>query len=354
MARQDPSPQTTLLILLGASSWPKDADLPSSTAFANAVKSLKDYFISDPNGFHLPNSNVLDLFNSKDSGPDILDQISDFLKDRMVQKQGSGADVRDVLVYFVGHGGITKDSSIFYLTICRTRKDYEKATSIAIDDLAERLRKGARFQRRILILDCCFAAKAVKFLQGPAASVLLKEKTITAFEEKDQGKGFPSIGTSFLGSSGKDAASVILPDEISTMFTSALLSALRTGDPFQKAEQLSLRTIHRLTLDFLSKTYGDNFPWPELHSPDQSQGDVADVPFFPNPRTEEAGQSSIDMERQGLNIEKQTSSSSRSRFRCPVGPHFVYQWEVLQHDVFGRPLCQIHHKPMTKSPLGGE
>jgi len=59
-----------------------------------------------------------------------------------------------------------------------------------MDDLAERLKKGARFQRRILILDCCFAAAAVKFLQGSPTTVLLREKTIAAFKEKDQGEGF--------------------------------------------------------------------------------------------------------------------------------------------------------------------
>jgi hypothetical protein len=36
------------------------------------------------------------------------------------------------------------------------------------------------------------------------------------------------------------------------------------------------------------------------------------------------------------------------RFRCPIGPHFVYQSEVFDHDVFGRPLCPRHRKPMTK------
>jgi hypothetical protein len=38
------------------------------------------------------------------------------------------------------------------------------------------------------------------------------------------------------------------------------------------------------------------------------------------------------------------------RFRCPIGPHFVYQSEVLDQDVFGRPLCPRHRKPMTKVP----
>lgn len=38
------------------------------------------------------------------------------------------------------------------------------------------------------------------------------------------------------------------------------------------------------------------------------------------------------------------------RFKCPVGPHYIYQSQVVQHDVFGRPLCPRHRKPMTKVP----
>jgi hypothetical protein len=122
----------------------------------------------------------------------------------------------------------------------------------------------------------------VKYFQGPAITVLVRENIIRAFEEKDQGTGIPSKGASILASSGKDRTSLILPDESSTMFSSALLAALHAGDPSQTGDRLPLRTIHRLTIDFLSKTHVDNFPQPELHSPDQTEGKVEDVPFFPN------------------------------------------------------------------------
>ncbi len=283
MAGQDPSPQTTLLILLGASRWPL-LKLGGSTAFGNAASDLRNYFLFDPKGFHLPKSNILDLFDSDDSNTDILDRISDFLRDRITTKKQLNVDIRDVLVYYIGHGGITKESSIFYLAIRRTREDAEKSTSIAMDDLAERLKKGASFQRRILILDCCFAARALRFLQGSKPVAFVSAKTIAAFEEKDQGEGVPSRGTSFLASSGKDDPSVILPNETSTMFTSALLSALLTGDRYQEGEWLTLHTVHRLTEDFLRETHGNDFPQPELHSPDQTQGNIATtIAFFPNP-----------------------------------------------------------------------
>ncbi len=46
MEAQAPSPQTTLLILLGASEWPFSPEFQSSQAFANAARGLKAYFLS--------------------------------------------------------------------------------------------------------------------------------------------------------------------------------------------------------------------------------------------------------------------------------------------------------------------
>jgi hypothetical protein len=68
-----------------------------------------------------------------------------------------------------------------------------------------------------------------------------------------------------------------------TMFTKALLQTLTTGNPRQQNKSyLSLREISTLTADLLAESTEKNAPRPYLHSPDQSEGDVADIPFFPN------------------------------------------------------------------------
>ena len=66
------------------------------------------------------------------------------------------------------------------------------------------------------------------------------------------------------------------------MFTHALLQALSAGSS-QYQEHLSLRDVIDLTIDFLSDESNEEAPHPQLHSPDQSEGDVANIPFFPNP-----------------------------------------------------------------------
>ncbi|HZR44141.1 MAG TPA: hypothetical protein VFB12_28770 [Ktedonobacteraceae bacterium] len=38
-----------------------------------------------------------------------------------------------------------------------------------------------------------------------------------------------------------------------------------------------------MTEEVLDRLLDEKAPRPELHSPDQAHGDVADIPFFPNP-----------------------------------------------------------------------
>lgn len=65
------------------------------------------------------------------------------------------------------------------------------------------------------------------------------------------------------------------------MFSDALLHALENGNPKQRSD-LDLRTIKGLAEEYLSTNYGQDAPKPEVHSPDQTEGDVATVPIFPN------------------------------------------------------------------------
>jgi tetratricopeptide (TPR) repeat protein len=45
---------------------------------------------------------------------------------------------------------------------------------------------------------------------------------------------------------------------------------------------LDLHALRNLTEDCLKRRYGNSAPRPEVHSPDQSEGEVARVPIFPN------------------------------------------------------------------------
>jgi len=281
MEAQAPSPQTTLLILLGASAWPYMPEFQDSKAFAHAAQTLSAYFLN-PESFGLPPENQLDLFDSKQS-PDELDlTIGRFLWDRQLALKNAGHPARDLLLYFVGHGGFIGRDSDFYLAIRRTRSDNPRASGLQMMALADTLTEHARRLRRILILDCCFAAAAFSSFQAGPAQVAL-EKTVDAFEVKQKAIGFPSKGTTLLCSSSHKTPSLILPDGSSTMFTQALLDALAQGINTQQ-DRLSLRELKDITFDLLSEVR--DAPKPVVHSPDQREGDIADIPFFPNPQFE--------------------------------------------------------------------
>jgi hypothetical protein len=282
MKAQASSPQTTLLILLGASEWPLFPEFQDSKAFANAARGVKNYFL-DPNGFGIPSENVFDAFNSDSSNDELDRQIGQFLEQRLSAMKATRQDARDLLVYFVGHGGFIGRDSDFYLAIRRTRAENPRVSGIAMQSLADTVTEKARSLRRIIILDCCFAAAAFSAFQAGPSQVAL-EKTKDAFEVKQRGGGFPTRGTTLLCSSSQKSPSLLLPDGSSTMFTKAVLDALAEGITSQQ-DRLSLREVKNLAADLLYGTR--NAPTPVVLSPDQSEGDIADIPFFPNSRVEE-------------------------------------------------------------------
>ena len=251
----------------------------------NSARDLEEYFLN-PKKFGLPAENLLNLFNSEKNFSDIDNDIGEFLERRTSELKESGHTARDLLVYFVGHGGFTS-SDDYYLAIRRTGERNPMSSAILIRSLAFTLKERARFLRRIIILDSCFAGAAYQSFQkaslaeGPS-KVALKQ-TFDEFKVADKGVGLPGKGTSILcASSHKDRARSLSLDEKHTLFSGALLHVLNTGDKHLPQEYLSLSTVARLIRDYLTTTYGGTAPIPADDSPDQSEGKVAEVPIFPN------------------------------------------------------------------------
>ena len=315
-----PTAPTTLVIVLGASAWPNSPGFQASQAFVNAAQGFRDYVL-DPQGFGLPTANLLDLFDATSSASDQLEMLGSFLEQRAQTLKAANQAVRDVLVYFAGHGGFAGPSADFYLLHRRANASSLRASGMAIDALAEVLREKARQTRRYLFLDCCFAAAAFRSFQGGPDQTAIT-KTLDAFHVQARSSGFPRKGTVLLCSSDHKSPSLLLPDESCTMFSRALLDVLRNGD-LHRSPQLSLRDIKELAEDRLSALPEKNAPRPGLHSPDQSEGDVADVPFFPNPRAEEERRRQAEeAEKERMrNIKEQTSPIPSPTFPPTIPPN---------------------------------
>jgi hypothetical protein len=277
---QTPSPQTTLAILLGASEWPESPDFPGSKAFANAISSFRSYLF-DPRRFGLPKENVLDLFDVDDSPHTIDRKIRQFLEHRTSEMKLAGNVAKDLLLYFVGHGGFVGRNSDYYLAVRCTSTEDARLSGIPMESLASTLTDKARYLRRIIILDCCYAAAAFTSFQAEGPAKLGIDQTFNAFETKAKAVG---KGTALLCSSGKTVASQIAQDQSFTMFSKALLQVLFSGDERRQEQQyFSLREVADLTEEVITRELEGKAPRPEIHSPDQKEGDVALIPFFPNP-----------------------------------------------------------------------
>ena len=275
-----PSPQTTLVILLGASEWPYSPDFERSEAFANSAGALAEYFL-DPHLFNLPRENLLNLFDSNQSPDDIDIEIGQFLDKRKSELSEFGTSARDLIIYFTGHGGFADGGSSLYLAIRRTRHVNRIASSIPIMSLAHTIKQKTRHLRRIVILDCCFAGAAFAVFQGQGPGQAAIAQTVEAFNVHSKGRGIPQKGTSLLCSSGSKVPSLTRPGERYTAFSEGLMHALNNGSQHQQGS-MPLYTMSDLIEDFLQVNYGEEAPRPEVHSPDQSEGDVAAIPFFPN------------------------------------------------------------------------
>lgn len=268
-----PSPETTLVIILGASQWPYDDTFQESAAFAKAAEELREYFRST---FKLPETHLLWLFNTTKNARGIDEAICSHI-------EKFAHITRDIILYYVGHGQLTEDRTGLYLAIYDTHSHNPESSSLRLKDLARTLKTKARYVRRFYILDCCFSAAALADLQ---AATVIDSLLQTTFEER----GIAERGFAALCSSGKSEASVMLPDHENTFFTAALLRALLEGNA-QPGAYLSLKNVYDLiegNLLTLYKSYISSYP--KTGKPPKPQiymGDIATIPLFPNPGIQE-------------------------------------------------------------------
>jgi hypothetical protein len=258
-------PNTTLVIILGVSSCPRAPKLQSLPQCANSAKDFSDYLRSS---LQLPSDNLLNLFNSQIAASEQIDQIEEWLFGRT---NNSTHSPTDLMLYYSGHGGLARNDQSYFLAVHRTRDGAEGATSIRYVDLASSIKRHAGGLRKYLILDCCFAASAVIKTQADISQVVLDRVE----------NELPPSGTAVLCSSSAKLVSIAPPGERYTMFSGALLQCLKEGIP-GGPEVLSLEDLGMGARRVIQTKYPNDAVRPEIHVPEQTRGDPAKVPLFPN------------------------------------------------------------------------
>ena len=158
----------------------------------------------------------------------------------------------------MGHGGGAATDEYGLLTACASR--HSPASVFRSTYLGAALREANRKVRAHLILDACYAAAAVADFNRPLGS----------------------RGLAVLASTSRSDKAIAARGE-PTPFARALLAVLRRG--VSAAEPtISLSTLHDLVRAELSATKTDDTVLPELHVPQQRDGDVSRIGIFPNPR----------------------------------------------------------------------
>ncbi len=260
---------STVAIILGASEWPKSQSRwTSSAAFRSSAIAFRDYLLSS-NGLDLEEADVLDLFDDRRSAADLDDEIDQFLNRRRLDDR-----LKDVILYFTGHGAFAEDRR-YVLATRATRVDALGQSGYRVASLARTINRSVRDGRKFVILDACFAGAAEQdFIVQSDVATHLEDQAMSALAES---------GTALLCATSSADVALAPSAGTYTMFSGALMKALTDGSPHQ-VRYLSFDDLRRLIADLIEKQYRDEAVMPEIHVPDQRRGDISRVAFFPNPR----------------------------------------------------------------------
>ncbi len=281
------NPERTIAIVCGADEWPELATFEAAKAFANSAELIRDY-LTRQNALGLPADHILWLFGEPESGAQYR-RIEDFLKRQFEALDSPHGKGVLILFFYVGHGSLFGRPQEYCLLLRDTREPLEADTSLRVVSLARLLRTRAQKSSRILFLDCCFAAEAARVFQGGLdQAVSAKAREVLKETPTDRGVAL------FCASSAHNYARLKSPDSY-TLFSHELIQALTKGDP-GTSSALSLRQLCDLVQDGLHKSGVKDAPRPEVHVPDQTEGDLAARPLFPNPARAQ-GQGLTDLHR---------------------------------------------------------
>jgi len=256
-------------IFLGASSYPKAPHLnDGGSSFKSAHYRLKVELMKSL----VDESMVLDLFDSGWSASDQYEKIEEFL----MASVSSQPSIKNLFVFYIGHGGVSDSGQEYFLTIRDTRRSSLYQSSLLAKVLASLLRKNARELRRFIFLDSCFSAAAISAFQGAEQSVVKEKLSEIRWDTPNTVAG----GTAIICAAAKGDAAKYLPD--GTMFSNALLSALTRGDT-NKGEFLTFEDIYEVVRFNIEIEHPDDGVLPELHTPDQKHGLIHRLHIFRNP-----------------------------------------------------------------------
>lgn len=251
-------------IILGASRFPhfpssRHLDNPSFARSAAAFRRL----IADDQISIFGRPAILDLFDAGDGPIALIRQVKAFLK--------SEPGLTDVLFYYCGHGDFLPDRT-YYLTLRETEPENEAFTGLPLRQMKLALETQLMMKRVYLVFDCCFSGQAAREWMSGGIGHVIEEQLFQAF---------PRRGTALVTASARGVPALAPEGEALTMFTGSLVNTIAAGVAGAKRE-LSFRDVVDAVRTKISERYGSAAVAPEIHAPQQDEGDVTFAPFFIN------------------------------------------------------------------------
>lgn len=193
-------PRRTRVLLIGNDDFPADPeDLEPLPAVANNLADLGEA-LRDEALFGVPAGQMRMLLNA--SAAAILIAV--------VDEARRAEDA--LIIYYAGHGLVHKGQ--LYLAAADSRAAVIAFTGVDLKRFREAISESPA-SKRILILDCCYSGRALGEMGGTSAAVTA---AISDF-----------AGSYVMASAPATAAASAPPGERNTLFTGALLHALREG-----------------------------------------------------------------------------------------------------------------------------
>ncbi|GLW90569.1 hypothetical protein Aglo03_13850 [Actinokineospora globicatena] len=226
-----PDPSRSHAVLVGTSEYKSDRlhDLPAVERNLEALRAV----LTDPALGGFPEDHVAVVHNPVDDAA-------------VVSEIWRRAELAEdtLLVYLAGHGLAGSRSGELFLALGDTNPDQLPFRTLRYDELRTVVTDRGRFpaDNRVVILDCCFAGRAIPAMSGSAVTGL------TDIE-----------GVYVLTATAPNHTALALPDAEHTAFTGAVLDLLRTGVP-GGPELLTLTTVYERVLQTMRSR---GYPRPE-------------------------------------------------------------------------------------------
>lgn len=253
-----PDPTQSRAVLIGVSKYKR---LPKMPAVRNNLDALAEV-LAAPWSWNLPTANC-QVVRDPHATHDVV----------KVVEEAAGTATDSLLIYYAGHG-VTDADDNYALHLALKNSTNEAHTALRYHYLRTLIRRS-RAKRKIVILDCCFAARAFADTMSDAATNLSAQSVVE--------------GTYVLAAAGETKSALADDGEGHTVFTGKLLQLLREGvddgSNLLHLERIYAELYHRLRLESrpLPQVSGRNtagqlaLAWNRFHGPQSNTSTVQGV-----------------------------------------------------------------------------